>query len=241
MSKKSEGKTKVVKKKRLKLSGVFFLMLLAFGIYFGVKNLGKIEINNISIKGNSFLSDSTIVKEAGLENGTTLLNARTSTICGNLQKDKLIKTCKITYNPDLSITIHITENKPLFYYMPQNKMALSDGTLADIKNNYGMPTLINYVPKKILNKFIAGLKDIDSDIIRGISEIEYSPSQNSEGAYIDEGRFMLSMNDSNTVYVNIKHLDVLGYYKKVYASIGDRRGIYYFDCDFDNYYFEEYK
>ena len=233
-------KTRKVKKKKLNIKKVFFLLcfISAFIVLFNI--ISKIKVSTIKVSGNDYLSSKSIIKELELNEHPSYIGSTNSKICKKLTKNYLINTCYVKHNKDLSITIEISENKPLFYYNNDQKLALSNGKFIDSKNIYGVPTLVNYVPNKILKKLISGLKDIDSDIIRSTSEIEYSPSQNGDGSYIDEGRFVLSMNDGNTVYINNKHIDVLNYYKKVYASIGDKRGTYYFDCDFDNYYFEEY-
>lgn len=239
MSKKRKTTTKKVKRRRLKPKAAVFLLCFFGGLFLIIFYFTKTNVTHVYVEGNDYLSVSYILKKSGLEKDIKFSEATQLRICKKL-KDPLINTCKVKHHLNRSITVVITENKPLFFYTNENKLALSSGELLEAENTYGVPTLINYVPKKVLKKFITGLAGTNSDIIRSISEIEYSPSQNSDGTYIDEGRFLLSMNDSNTVYINIKHIDVLNYYEKVYASLGDKRGTYYFDCDFDNYYFEEY-
>jgi len=113
--------------------------------------------------------------------------------------------------------------------------------MIDSTNTFGVPNLINYVPEKVLTNFIEGLSNIKSDIIRQINEIEYTPSANSDGTYIDEERFMLEMNDGNIIYINNKNIEVLNSYEKVFASIGDKKGYYNFDSDFNNYFFKEFE
>lgn len=237
--KKKDNKTKKIKKKRLKISGILFIAIILFGFYYLTSNLIKIKATNINIKGNKYLKDSIIIKNAHLENNISYIKANNK-ICKKIKKNPLIKTCKIKHNLDLSLTIKVEENKPLFYYLDKKKIALSNGKFVKTQNTFGVPTLINKVPKTTLNKFISSLSNIDSDIISNISEIEYSPSLNSEGKPIDNNRFILIMNDTNSIYINIKHINVLNYYTKIYASIKDKRGTYYFDCDYNNYYFEEY-
>lgn len=235
-----EIKTKKVKKRRLNIKRVFILALLIFLAILIPTKIFKVTIKGTTVIGNNYLSDSAIIKAGGLNSDTSLLKLSEKKICKKIKTLKIVDTCEIKKTWNMKVKITITENKPLFYYTSQNKIALSNGTFIEENNKFGVPTLINYVPEKILLKFITGLNDIDDDIIRSISEIEYSPSQNGDGTFIDEGRFMLNMNDGNTVYVNNTHIDVLNYYKRIYASIGDKKGTYYFDCDFDNYYFKEY-
>ena len=232
-------KTRKVKKKKLKVKAFIVFVCIIFLIVMTLYYLYDMPARNINVESNDYLSVSKVLKEMNLTDDAPYLRT-TSRACKKLSSP-LIKTCHVKHHLDLTISIVIEENKPLFYYTKEKRLALSNGELLDLENTYGVPTLINYVPTKTLNKFIDGLKDIKSDIIRSISEIEYSPSTNGEGDYIDAGRFMLSMNDGNTIYINIKHIDVLNSYEKVYSSVKDKKGTYYFDCDYNNYYFEEYK
>ena len=232
-------KTKKVHKKKLKVKAFIVFVCIVFFIILGIYCLYDMPSRNISVASNDYLSTAYVLKEMKLTEGAPFFRT-TSLACRKL-KSPLIKDCHVKHNSDLTLTIEIEENKPLLFYNKDNKLILADGEMVDIDNTFGVPTLINYVPTKTLNKFVDGLKDIKSDIIRSISEIEYSPSRNGEGDFIDSGRFMLSMNDGNTIYINIKHINVLNSYEKVYSSVKDRKGTYYFDCDFNNYYFEEYK
>ena len=138
--------------------------------------------------------------------------------------------------------IELEENVPLFYYSPESSIVLSDGTkMSSGGNSYGIPTLINHTDEEVLKEFIAGLSEVKSDIIRSISEIEYAPSASKDGVYIDKERFIMMMNDGNTVVINNRKLNALNYYDTIYASIGNKKGTFNFDCDFDNYLFTEYE
>jgi len=221
-----EIKTKRVKKRRLNIKRVFILALIIFLIVFIPIKMFKLILKGTIITGNVNLSDSTIIKAGELNEESSFLKLNEKKICKKIKNLQMVNTCEVKKTWNLKLKITITENKPLFYYTFQNKIALSNGTFIDENNKFGVPTLINFVPEKVLLTFITRLNLIDDDIIRSISEIEYTPSQNGDGAFIDEGRFMLSMNDGNTVYVNNTHLDVLNYYKRIYASIGNKKGTY---------------
>ncbi len=230
---------KVIKRKRLnvKRASIFALSIIVISIL--IWFLFTLKTESVIVSGNSYVNDSEIIKKSKvLEKKYLLLSNRN--VCKNVKKNIFIDTCEIKKSWLLKVEIVVSENKPLFFYKENDKTALSNGIFTEQKNIYGVPTLINYVPKKILNKFISGLKDINSDIIQSISEIEYTPSQNSDGEYIDEERFMLSMNDGNIVYINIRNLNVLNKYEKIYASIGSKKGYFNFDADFGNYYFKEF-
>ena len=51
---------------------------------------------------------------------------------------------------------------------------------------------------------------------------------------------MMTMNDGNIVYINNRNIKVLNKYEKIYASIGNKKGYFNFDADYDNYYFQEF-
>jgi len=73
-----------------------------------------------------------------------------------------------------------------------------------------------------------------------INEIEYDPNISND-ITIDEYRFLLRMNDSNHVYVNIINMERLNDYESVFATIGDLRGTVYLDSyNADNIIFEAF-
>lgn len=233
-------KTKKVVKRRLKLKGVLFLLLLILGLFVAVKYLLKVNTGNVYVTGNSYVKDALIIKDAGFNEDIPFFSFNSSSVCSKVTSNPLIKSCKIKRRLDFKVEIEVEENIPVFFYSHENALMLSDGTRVYEANTYGIPTLINYTPEKILLEFIDGLSSIKSDIIGSISEIEYSPTRGEDGKLIDEERFTMSMNDGNTVVINNKKISILNYYDKIYASLGDKKGTYNFDCDFDNYLFTEY-
>ena len=234
-----KAKTKKVVRRRLNIKGVFLLVVALALICLAGYWVWNMKVSNIYIEGNKYVSTKQIIAASKLSRNAKYFSLNSS-ICQKIKENPIIDTCKVRHKLNWQIKIEITENRPILYYNSTKKIVLENGSEMDGTNEFGVPSLINYTPEKILKKFITGLAAIESDIIHSISEIEYAPSANSQGVYIDEERFILSMNDGNTVYVNNRHLDVLSYYEKIYASIGDRVGTYYLDCDFNNYYFEEY-
>lgn len=233
-------KTKIVKKRRLKIKGVLILALFFLIIYSSINALIKVDISAVSVVGNEFLKDADVIKQAGFNNATKFLGFKSKTVCEKLKENPLISTCNIKRKIDFKVEIIIKENRPLFYYSSESATVLSDGSRLEGTNTYGIPTLINLTTEEELNEFIDGLSEVRSDIIRSIGEIEYAPSITSQGVYIDKERFVLSMNDGNTIYINNRHLDVLNRYDKIFASLGEKKGYLYFDADYGNYPFIEY-
>lgn len=233
------AKTKKVVKRRLRWQGVLFLLCLCAGGYLAINVLMNVDISSVSVSGNEYVKDAQIIKQAGLNEDVTFLGFSAKDACRAVLEDPLVKSCKIKRTWNLKVEIVIEENVALFYYSNEGAIVLSDGSRLSGSNNYGLPTLVNYVPEDVFEKFISGLAGIDGDIIRSISEIEYSPSSNANGTYIDKERFIFDMNDGNKVIINNKKMSVFNHYKKIYASI-DKKGVFNFDCDFDNYLFSEY-
>lgn len=234
-------KTKKVVKRRLKLKGVLFLLLF-FALFFLVVNyLLKVEIKHIGVTGNTYAKDSAIIASSELTEDVSFLGFSDNKTCEKINSNPLIKSCKIVRKLGFKVEIKVEENVPLFYYVNENSTVLSNGDRIDGTNTFGLPRLINNVTEKVLEEFVDRLSDIKSDIIHSISEIEYAPSASEDGKLIDEERFMMIMNDGNTVYINNKKMNILNSYDKIYASIGEEKGTFNFDCDFDNYLFTRYE
>ena len=240
MSKK-RAKTQVKKKRRLKLKRVFLLVLVTILLVFACHFAFKINVSKVQVIGNVNVLENKIIHISGLSEPTSFFGLNEKKVCDKVLTEPLIASCKITKKIDLKVIIEVSENYPLFYYNDTHSLILSNGKEYDAANTYGVPNLINYVPKNILDSFANGLNTINSDIIRSVSEIEYTPSLNSDGTYIDDERFMLAMKDTNIVYINIKNIDILNSYNKIYASNGDKKGIYNLDSDYGIYYFKEFE
>ncbi len=239
MEKRTRTTTKKKVKRRLRWQGVFFLAFVGAGLYLGVQFLIHIDVNAIKVTGNEYVRDAQIIKSASLNENVSYLGFSARSACASILEDPLIKTCKIKRKFNFDIEIIVEENVPLFFYTNENAIVLSDGSFITGANLYGLPTLVNYVPEEVLSKFISRLSAVDGDIIRSISEIEYSPTTSENGTYIDKERFIFDMNDGNTVIINNRNMDVFNRYKTIYASI-DKKGVYNLDCDYDSYIFTEY-
>lgn len=76
-----------------------------------------------------------------------------------------------------------------------------------------------------------------------INEIEYTPYKASDGTIIDNNRFTLKMNDTNTILIDTVNMKNLNKYTMIYASPGmdTERGIIYLDTiNDDRIYFKSY-
>lgn len=208
---------------------LFFYLIGMLGYY-----LLKLPIKNIYITGTEYLTDLEIIETAGLKDYPALINAKNRKIEKSLEKLDLVEDVKVNKNILGKITITIKEAKPLFYSRSDNLVYLSNNKTTENSDKYlGLPILINYAPKEILKDFIKRFKNIDTSIISMVSEIEYSLEE-KDGVTIDETRFILRMNDTNTVYVNTINLNRLNEYAKICATMDESvKGIIYLNSNRD--------
>ena len=208
---------------------LFFYLIGVFGYY-----LLKLPIKNIYVIGTNYLTDLEIIEIANLKDYPALIKVKNKKIEENLEKLDLVEEAKVKKNILGKVTITIDEAKPLFYSRSDNLVYLSNNKTTENSDKYlGLPILINYAPKEILKDFIKKFKEIDTSIIGMISEIEYS-LEAKDDVTIDETRFILRMNDTNTVYVNTINLNRLNEYAKICATMDESvKGIIYLNSNRD--------
>lgn len=225
-------KKKVKRKHRIRS----FLVIVLFFYLIGMigYSLLKRPIKNIYILDTKYLTDLEIIETAGLKKYPAIIKVNNKKIKEKLEKLDLVDKATVKKNIWGEITIKISEAKPLFYSRSDNLVYLSNNKTTQNSDLYlGLPILINYTPKNILNDFIDKFKKIDESVIKMINEIEYS-LEAKDDVTIDETRFILRMNDTNTVYVNTINLQRLNDYEKIFATMNDGlRGIIYLNSNRD--------
>lgn len=214
------------KKKKFNYIKLLAFLLIFYLLIYGTFYLFKVPTKNIIIIGNDLISDNTIIETAGIKNYPPLLTINRKKLSNNLKNINLINNVKIKKTIKFELIIEIEENKIICEY--DNMYYLSNGN--KVNGNYlGIPILINYVPETTLNKFLSSMKELDYDIINSIGEIKYSPTIDENGNITDEEIFVFYMNDGNTVYISIDKIDIMKKYQKIYASVGDKKGILHLD------------
>ena len=212
---------KVKKKRKLKVKNVFLVFLFIILMLLGIAFLTDIKINNIVIKGNSLYSDWEIIEMARLDNYPSSLKTLSSSIEKRLEKDAYVNNVEVERPSLTKVVINIEENLPLFYYLPAEKTILADKT--EVDDNFPVPTVINYVPDKVYSKFLKAIASVNYDIVKRISEIKYDPNE------VDEGRFFLTMNDGNQVYLTLNKFDKIDNYLDIIKEFDNKKGILYLD------------
>lgn len=221
--KKKRKKIKNKRKKHLKIryDRIFLCLLILFLIVYVIWFILNKPITNIMVTGNEVLSDQVIIDAAGLRNYPSTLNFSTMAISKKIEKEELIKDAKVTRVGLRKIKIKVTENKPIFYDNYNSKTVLEDGD--KVSKKYDVPILINYTPSKTYKELVLALNEVNEDVLMRISTIKYDPNE------VDAGRFLVSMNDGNYVYLSINKFTHINNYIKIMKKFQNKKGILYLD------------
>lgn len=202
----------------------FFVFILIVGIIsFSIYTLFKVKTRNIIVLNSKFYSDEEIIETSGIESYPKFITLSKSKIKKKLLELDLIEEVEIKKKLDFTLEITINEKKVLYYIRSNDTYRLSDGKTYSLDNIVGYPTLINYIPEDIEKDFYNKFKNIDTEIITLISEIEYSKTS------YDKERFKLYMNDGNEVYITTDKVDKLNKYKSIVKKLDNKKGILYLD------------
>ena len=210
-------------RKKFNFGKFILFILIIFIIYFGMKYLFSIKIKNIIIVNNNYYSDEEIIEKAGIENYPEFITLSRKKIKNKLSTLDLIEDVEIKKEFGFILRITIKEKKILYHIRSNNEYRVSDNKNYSLDNVTGVPTLINYVPEEVEKKFVNKFKDIDSNIINMISEIEYNKTS------YDSERFLLYMNDGNEVYITVTRTNLLNKYVEIVTKLDNKKGILYLD------------
>ena len=228
------------KKKKFNLKGLLLIILAIYLLLMAFYYVFNFHISTIVIHGNDTISDNEIIKVGKLDKAS-LLKTSSALTEKRIKKIDFVKDVDVKKTITGKIIVDIEEAKVLFYNSSDDKYVLSN--TKEIKNDkkyLGVATLNNYVPSDIYKSFIKELANVDYSVINMISEIEYSPDI-SEDVVIDDARFLLKMNDGNSVYVNVVNMDKLNKYQEAIVSVYEEGlGILYLDSNSSNTLFRTY-
>lgn len=237
-----EVKTKKVIKKKLKISGLLFLLVFIIIITFSFYSVFNLPIKHIHITGNTNVSDNEIINVANIKYYPPIFKVNKKELQEKIMSLPLVKDVSVKKNIFGTLEIYVEEYKILFLNKSTNELVLNNNK--SIQNNFNytrIPILVNRVPDNIYEELVDGLSSIDYDILTSISEIEYSKATNKDNEVIDEKRFILRMNDGNTVIMNTVNIKRLNSYNTIYSSLSDELGTIYLDSIAEeNIYFKSY-
>ena len=203
--KKSKKKNR---KLRIFMLVIGTILLLFFSIALLLVYVFDIKTKAIIIHGNNIVTDSQILEETNLIDYPNFFKVKESTIKKKIEKLSFIKNVKVKKKPLLQIHIYVEENKPLFIREDTNMIVFD-------KNNE--------IPNTKYYELIKKIKQIDYDLLKKISQIKYEPNK------YDEDRFILYMNDSNRVYINLPKFKSFNKYDEMVTKFEGKTGTLYLD------------
>ncbi len=215
---------KRVKRKKLNVKALLMLLLMVYLIVMLFYTVFTLPIKNIYIKNTSLLSDNEVIEIAGIKIYPSIFKVNSKGLEKKIRELELVEDVKVKKTFKGELIIEIDEAEPLFYNRKTERVVLSNGREVEASNKYlGIPTLINSVPSDMLKNFVKAFKNVDADIIKMINEILYDPDI-KDNVTIDDSRFLLRMNDTNILYVNVLNMKRLNNYKSFLMLVGDQRG-----------------
>ena len=217
--------TKIKKKKRLKLIPFLLFVLVIAATFFLVDVLLDTRVENIIIKGNKIVTDQQIIDEAGLSNYPIFYKTTSYNIKKALEKNSFIKEVKVKRSFYHVITIEVSEYKVLLKKETTGKLVLENmnEVTTDQEIPYTVPRLVNDVPKNKYSKLLKNLLKVKRSVRSSISEFYYDPNE------FDKDRFLLYMDDGNSVYLTLTKFRMINYYNDVLPQLDGKKGILYLD------------
>lgn len=215
---------KIKKKTKLKLIPILLFLLLIVIVFFLVSFFMNAKIKNIYIYDNNLLSEQEIIEMANIQNYPSFLKTSSTKIKKSLQEHPYIKGVKVKKSLIATISIYITEYNLLFIKESDGKIVVDNNKEITAPSKVkGVPTLVNFVPDMVYSDFIDEMKNVNLGVKDKISQIEYAPNE------YDDERFLLYMNDGNSVYVTITRFNLINKYNEIYPTLGGKKGILYLD------------
>lgn len=217
--------TKIKKKKRLKLIPFLLFVLVIAATFFLADVLLDTRVENIIIKGNKIVTDQQIIDEAGLSNYPSFYKTTSYNIKKALEKNSFIKEVKVKRSFYHVITIEVSEYKVLLKKETTGKLVLENmnEVTTDQEIPYTVPRLVNDVPKNKYSKLLKNLLKVKRSVRSSISEFYYDPNE------FDKDRFLLYMDDGNSVYLTLTKFRMINYYNDVLPQLDGKKGILYLD------------
>lgn len=214
---------KIVKRKKLRVFRLLLLLFVIAIISFFVYLYVTTNTQNIIIRGNNYISDEEVLQETDLKNYPSFILTMPSKIQKKLAKNEYIKSVKVRRKFYHTFEITIKEYDVLFKNDTLNKYVLDNKKEIMSDLEFRVPRLVNYTPDKKYSSLIENMKSVDKSILGKISEISYQPNE------FDKDRFLLLMDDGNSVYLTLTKFEMINYYNEVLGQLEERRGILYLD------------
>lgn len=211
------------KKRVFKIKNIIILLvilLLLVGMFCYVLNM---PVKNIYISGNVMVDDNEILSLSGLDKYPSFLLTTKSKIKKSILNNKYIEDVIVRKKFKGIIELEIVEYRAIAKSI-DNKVIISNGdVLENIYNISDIPRLVSDLDGNMVREFGTKFKKMDDNVLREISEIEYSP------ILVDSDRFLLYMNDGNFVYVTLTKVDKMNKYNDIKDELMGKKGVIYLD------------
>ncbi len=218
------AKKKKKRKVRLKIKNILIFLSVILIFLAVIYYVLQMPIKNIYISGNKILDDETVIELAKLSNYPSFLLTSTSEIKRNLSKSDYINNIKVSKKLGNIIDIKVEEYKALALTNNGQRVILSSGKIIENKDNItDVPVLNNNISDKVFNYFIKKFSGVNDNILRQISQLEYSPVS------VDDKRFLLYMDDGNMIYITLTKIDKLNKYNAIKDKMDNQTGLIYLD------------
>lgn len=214
------------KKKSLKKGVLIFLIgLFLVAFFFLFRFLFGTEIRNITVIGNKYIKEQEILEATTLLDYPDIFKVSSYKLEKQIKKIDRIKNVNVKKKWSFELEIEVLEYERLWIVLESNNVMLENGKEVPFRKDidYNLPTLINYVPNTKYDKFREKWLKIDENIRNKVSEIKYEPND------FDEDRFLLYMNDQNSVYITLTKMDLFNRYNKIVEKLEGKKGILYLD------------
>ncbi len=217
---------KVIKKKKIRIVPLIVLLLIVVILFVVGDMYLNTKIKNITITGTNYLKDDYLLDLAQISSYPGFFKKTSFGIKKKLESSPYVKEAIVKKRFYHVLNIEIKEKRPLFFDDINKKIVFDDTTQVNEDNKYSfrIPRLLNSITDKTkYKKFINRMNRLDDDILGKVSEIEYVPNE------YDKDRFLLSMDDGNSVYLTLTKFEMIDYYDDVLGQLEGKKGILYLD------------
>ena len=218
------AKSKRKKRVKFKVKNIIILLVIFLFICLMGYCFLMMPIENIYINGNKILDDDTIMEIIDIDEYPSFILTNKYNMKKKLKSNKYINEVTVKKKIGNIFEIDILEYKVIVSNKDGMVMLSNGDILENDYNIYDLPLLINDINDvEVYKLFCIKMEKLDSDILRQISEIEYSPVS------VDNERFLFYMNDGNLVHVTLTKLDKLNKYNKIKDKLEGKIGTIYLD------------
>lgn len=211
------------KKRVLKVKNIIILLVILLffcGLFYYFVNM---PIKNIYISGNNVVGDNEILSLSKLDNYPSFLLTSSFDIRKLILKNEYVADVVVKKKFGNVLELEIIEYMVIAKDI-DGKVILSNGVSAEDNYNINdIPRLISYLDNDVMKNFVEKFSKINDNILRGISEIEYSPVS------VDDDRFLLYMDDGNFVYVTLTKIEKINKYNDIKDELMGKKGVIYLD------------